>query len=152
MTLLSWNVQGLGGDKFHKVKGLFNQELSSQYVGKYDILLIQEHHLFYFILQGSRAQFIVSKLLKKKVGFFNVYAPNSATRRAQFWCQLWNDLLIMDHWCVVENFNMLEDPSNSMGGSTITISGAELAEWEILCFKFSLQDLSFMQSFARRVE
>ena len=45
LTLLSWNVQGLGGDKFHKVKGLFNQELSSQYVGKFDILLIQEHHL-----------------------------------------------------------------------------------------------------------
>ena len=36
----------------------------------------------------------------------------------------------MDHWCVVENFNMLEDPSNSMGGSTITISGVELAKWE----------------------
>ena len=45
LTLLSWNVQGLGGDKFHKVKGLFNQELSSQYVGKFDILFIQEHHL-----------------------------------------------------------------------------------------------------------
>ena len=59
----------------------------------------------------------------------------------------------MDHWCsIVGDFNMLEDPSNSMGGSTITISGAELAEWEILCFKFSLQDLWFMQSFARRVE
>ena len=45
LTLLSCNVQGLGGDKFHKVKGLFNQELSSQYVGKFDMLLIQEHHL-----------------------------------------------------------------------------------------------------------
>ena len=123
LTLLSWNVQGLGGDKFHKVKGLFNQELSSQFVGKFDILLIQEHHLsqnsmkakigkflngrwFYYwipaygptrmqgvlaiacpekwsslivdkgFLQGGRAQFIVLKLLEKKVGFLNVYALN----------------------------------------------------------------------------
>ena len=113
LTLLSWNVQGLGGDKFHKVKGLFNQELSSQYVGKFDILLIQEHHLsqnrvdkirkflkgrwFYDwilpygptemqgglaiacsekwaslivgkgLLQGGHAQFVVFKLLEKKV-------------------------------------------------------------------------------------
>mgnify|MGYP000556571032 FL=1 len=133
LTLLSWNVQGLGGDKFHKVKGLFNQELSSQYVGKFDILLIQEHHLsqnrvakirkflkgrwFYDwilangptrmqgglaiacsekwaslivdkgFLQGGRAQCIVLKLLEKKVGFLNDFAPNSTMGRAQFWCQ-----------------------------------------------------------------
>ena len=45
---------------------------------------------------------------------------------------------------------MLEDPSDRMGGSTVTISGAEFAEWENLCFKFNLQE--FMKSFARRVE
>ena len=44
-TLLSWNVQGLGGDKSRKVKGLFKQELSPQYVGKFDVSLMQEHHL-----------------------------------------------------------------------------------------------------------
>ena len=47
----------------------------------------------------------------------------------------------MDHWCIAEDFNMLADPSDLMGGSIITISGAELAGWEKLCFKFSLQDL-----------
>ena len=112
------------------MKGLFNQELSSQYVGKFDILLIQEHHLFYFILHGRRAQFIVLKLLEKKVGFLNVYAPNSTRGREQFWCQLWNDLPVMDHWCIVGDFNMLEDPFDRMGGSTVTISGAELAQWK----------------------
>ena len=76
-------------------------------------------------LQGGRAQFIVLKILEKKVGFLNVYAPNSATRRAQFWCQLWNDLPVMDHWCIVGDFNML-------------------ADWEKLCFKFNLQDLWFI--------
>ena len=50
------------------------------------------------------------------------------------------DLHVMDHWCIVGDFNMLEDPSNRMGGSTVTISGTELAEWEKLCFKFNLQD------------
>ena len=39
-------------------------------------------------LQGNRAQFIVLKLLEKKVGFLNVYAPNSTRGRAQIWCQL----------------------------------------------------------------
>ena len=58
----------------------------------------------------------------------------------------------MDHWCIAGAFNMLENPSDCMGGSTVTISGAELVEWEKLCFKFSLQELWFMQSFARRVE
>ena len=42
---------------------------------------------------------------------------------------------------------MLEDPSDRMGGSTITISGAELAEWEKLCFKISLvEQLQFSRS------
>ena len=54
----------------------------------------------------------------------------------------------MDHWCIVGDFNMLEDPFDRMGGSTVTILGAELAEWETLCFKFSVQNLWFMQSFA----
>ena len=58
----------------------------------------------------------------------------------------------MDHWCFVGDFNMLEDPSDRMGGSTVTISGSELAEWEKLCFKFNLQDLWFIQSFTIRVE
>ena len=47
---------------------------------------------------------------------------------------------------------MLEDPSDRMGGSIVTISSSELVEWEKLCFKFNLQDLWFIQSFARRVE
>ena len=58
----------------------------------------------------------------------------------------------MVHLCIAGDFNMLEDPSDYMGGSTVTILGAELAEWETLCFKFSVQNLWFMQSFARRVE
>ena len=35
-------------------------------------------------LQGGRAQFIVLKLLEKKVGFLNVYALNSTRGWAQF--------------------------------------------------------------------
>ena len=48
-------------------------------------------------LQGGRAQFIVLKILEKNVGFLNVYGPNSTRGGAQFWCQLCNDLPIMDH-------------------------------------------------------
>ena len=47
---------------------------------------------------------------------------------------------------------MLEDPCDRVSGSTIAISGAELVEWEILCVKFNLQDLWFMQSLVRRVD
>ena len=79
-------------------------------------------------LQRGCAQFIVFKLLGKEVGFFNVYASNSTMGRAHFLCQLWTNLPVMDHWCIAGDFNMLEDPSDHMGGSTITISGAELAE------------------------
>ena len=104
-------------------------------------------------LQGGQAQFIVFKLLEKKVGLLNVYAPNSTRGRAQIWCQLWNDLPVMDRWCIVRDFNMLEDASDPMDGSIVTTSSAKLAEWEKLCFKFSLQDLWFKCSFLqKRVE
>ena len=94
-------------------------------------------------LQGGRAQFIVLKILEKKVGFLNVYAPNSATGRAQFWCQLWNDLPVMDHWCIVGDFNLLEVPSDRMGGSIVTISGTELADYalNLICRIYGLYNL-----------
>ena len=50
----------------------------------------------------------------------------------------------MDHWSIAGDFNMLENPFDRMGGSAITISGAELVEWKKFCFKFKLQDLWFM--------
>ena len=45
LNIISWNVQGLGGCKFRRMRGVFRQELKKPYVGPIDVLIIQEHHL-----------------------------------------------------------------------------------------------------------
>ena len=56
------------------MKGLFNQELSSQYVGKFDILLIQDH-----LSQNSVAK--ICKYLKGM--WFYDWIPAYWTTRTQ---------------------------------------------------------------------
>ena len=45
LYLLSWNVQGLGGQDFHRFKGLLLADLGIADVGNIDILFLHEHHL-----------------------------------------------------------------------------------------------------------
>ena len=45
LSLLSWNVQGLGGQTFPRFKGLLRADLDKANVGDIDILLLQGHHL-----------------------------------------------------------------------------------------------------------
>ena len=44
LNLLSWNVQGLGGQAFPRFKGLIRANLNTPNVGAIDILFLQEHH------------------------------------------------------------------------------------------------------------
>mgnify|MGYP002776288684 FL=1 len=46
LHLLSWNVQGLGGQAFRRVKGLLRSDLGTSTIGIIDILFLQEHHLW----------------------------------------------------------------------------------------------------------
>ena len=45
LHLLSWNVQGLGGQAFRRFKGHLRADLGTANVGNIDILFLQEHHL-----------------------------------------------------------------------------------------------------------
>ena len=65
-------------------------------------------------------------------GLLNVYAPNHVSARVKFWQDSLQALPQVDNWCVARDFNMLEDPADRCGGSTLTISGQELANWERL--------------------
>ena len=46
----------------------------------------------------------------------------------------------LDHWCIAGDFNMLEDPIDRRGDSSITIHGHELAMSEQLVFSLQIVD------------
>ena len=71
----------------------------------------------------------------------NVYAPNHASTRENFWKDILNALLVVWHWCVAGDFNMLEDQDDRSGGSIMTIRGEELTCWERLCFTLHISDV-----------
>ena len=100
------------------------------------------------ILIPGRAQVIVVKEKGVEWGLLNLYAPNHSSSRAQFWESL---LLYMpntiDHWIIGGDFNMLEDPSDRIGGSFATIHGRELAAWERLIFKLRVVDVWQAENF-----
>ena len=40
LNILSWNIQGLGGSSFRRMRGAFRQELKKPYVGTIDVRMI----------------------------------------------------------------------------------------------------------------
>ena len=86
--------------------------------------------------------------LEKLIGFLNVYAPNSATGRIRLWNKLLQDLLVAQHWCMCGDWNMIESPTDRLGGSSAIVSGLELHEWEKLIFKYEVTDLWHIPTFS----
>ena len=72
----------------------------------------------------SRAQYVTLRMHGEHVGVLNVYVANHASVWADFLTQITDALPVADHWCVGGDFNMLEDPSNRMGGSHVTVQGS----------------------------
>lgn len=57
----------------------------------------------------DKAHWVILPLGEDRVGFLNVYAPNSASKGTMFWTDIVETLPMADHWCVGGDFNMLED-------------------------------------------
>ena len=101
------------------------------------------------VLFGGRVQYMLILISGKLIGFLNVYAPNSVTGRIRLWNKLLQDLPVAQHWCMCGDWNMIESPSDRLGGSSTTISGLELREWEKLIFKYEVTDLWHIPTFSR---
>ena len=163
MRVVSWNVQSLGGSQCAKYRGRLRQELQRCLVGgNTDVFLIQEHHLskhrikrYGFVLRGKRvvvvpgrAQYITMQYHDEVIGILNVYAPNQASARADFWALLASALPRVDSWCIGRDFNMLESPEDRIGGSHVTVQGSELAAWEQLCMSLRISDSWLLEDFS----
>eukprot|EP00250_Pteridium_aquilinum_P022375 c25362_g1_i1 orf=3-2321(-) len=97
----------------------------------------------------GRAQWVMLRVGEDRVGFLNVYAPNSASGRTVFWDTIVDALPQADHWCVGGDFNMLEDAHDRQGGSLCTIQGAESVAWERLCLHLRVTDAWITDAFER---
>ena len=71
------------------------------------------------VVVSGRAQFITLQYHDALVGFLNVYAPNQASARAEFWVRLATSLPSVDSWCVGGDFNMLESLRTRLVGVTL---------------------------------
>ena len=63
-----------------------------------------------YIIVPSRAQYVTMRFCGEHIGVLNVYAPNQASARAEFWAQIADALPAVEHWCVGGDFNMLRIP------------------------------------------
>ena len=61
-----------------------------------------------------------------KLGFLNIYAPNSGGARREFWFKIGSHLPSVDHWCMVSDFNMIEDFGDRTRCSYALIGDVEL--------------------------
>ena len=101
------------------------------------------------IVIPGRAQWMLLQWGEIRLGFLNLYAPNQASARADFWDQIVDALPETEHWCVGGDFNMIEVPSDRIGGSHVTIHGSELASWERLCMSLRIDDVWHHEGFGR---
>ncbi len=104
------------------------------------------------VIIPGRAQYMVFQDEVNSWGLLNVYAPNHVSARIKFWQDILQALPQVDNWCVAGDFNMLEDPADRCGGSTLTISGQELANWERLSLSLRISDAWHLHSFSKERE
>ena len=83
------------------------------------------------------------------LGILNVYAPNHASARAEFWSRIASSLLRANCWCMGGDFNMLESLDDRVGGSQTSVHDRELAAWELLCMTMRILDAWSHEGFAR---
>ena len=74
----------------------------------------------------GRAQYVIINFHNKKVGFLNLYAPNYSRARLKMHIELDCSLQVVDHWCVVGDFNMIDDPDDKSGEGGVTKHGSKL--------------------------
>ena len=89
----------------------------------------------------GRAQYVIMKFHNKKVGFLNLYAPNSSRERLKMWIELDSSLPVVDHCCIAGDFNMIEDPDDRSGERGATMHGLELTAWENFTISRRLLDV-----------
>ena len=106
----------------------------------------------YKILVDGRVQVIILEIQNQQLGFINLYAHNASSDRRRMWSYLCDTLPHVDHWCMVGDFNMIEDKLDRSGGSQAVLYGSELSFWERLCFKYGFQDTWYSSSFNKHVE
>ena len=105
--------------------------------------------LHYGVLSCSRGQYAIFQIGLKKWGLLNIYAPNNAKDRMILWKSIISQLPTVDHWAIAGDFNMVEDVSDRVGGTSQTVAGSELYEWERLIFALGLMDVWHVSSFVR---
>ena len=101
------------------------------------------------IVVPGRAQWVIMQRGEVRFGILNLYAPNQSSARASFWDQLVDALPTVEHWCIGGDFNMIEVPSDRVGGSHTTLQGSELAAWERLCLTLRIDDVWHHAGFGR---
>ena len=65
------------------------------------------------------------------------------------WNKLLQDLPLAQDFCMCGDRNMIKSPIDRLGGSSATISGMELREWEKLIFKYEVTYLWHIPTFSR---
>ena len=78
------------------------------------------------VLVDGRAQYIIIMVSDLKLDFLNIYAPISRGVRKEYRFKIIFDLPSVDDWCMVSDFNMIEDFGDRTRGSHALIGVVEL--------------------------
>ena len=74
------------------------------------------------------------------LGILNIYAPNSAAERQEFWLQLVAKKPDADLWIIEGDFNMVEHPKDRRGNANGTVHGVEKYAWDKFCLAYNVID------------
>lgn len=75
-----------------------------------------------------------------RLGLLGIYGPNDSAARAELWRSLFFELDSSFLWVTLGDFNMLESPSDQLGGTEGRLAGREAGAWAQLARKLQLRD------------
>jgi hypothetical protein len=103
------------------------------------------------VILPARAQFILLKLSSTyRLGVITVYAYNSPYKRVSLWKKTMDYDLLLAHWVMGADFNLLESLCDKRGGNpSLGMNRREKQAWRDLVQILGLQDPFHMDEFAR---
>ena len=74
------------------------------------------------------------------LGILNIYAPNSAAERKEFWLQLVDKKPDAELWIIGGDFNMVQQQEDRIENANCMVQGVEKDAWDQFCLAYNVID------------
>jgi hypothetical protein len=89
---------------------------------------------------------------KKNLGILNIYFALKSQERGHMWLNLAENVPLVDHWILADNFNMREQDATLNAWTNKSMMCEEISAWQQLAIHLGVEDVCHLDSFCKNTE